>query len=56
VREVMDAPFPSLTSDEAIEFAVKLLSKSTPAVLVLEHGQVAGIVTRSDMLRFMMGR
>ena len=56
VREVMDAPFPSLTSDEAIEFAVKLLSKSTPAVLVLEHGHVEGIVTRSDMLRFMMGR
>jgi cystathionine beta-synthase len=56
VREVMDAPFPSLTSDEAIEFAVKLLSKSTPAVLVLEHSHVQGIVTRSDMLRFMMGR
>jgi cystathionine beta-synthase len=56
VREVMDAPFPSLTSDEAIEFAIKLLSKSTPAVLVLEHGHVQGIVTRSDMLRFMMGR
>jgi cystathionine beta-synthase len=56
VREVMDAPFPSLTSDEAIEFAIKLLSKSTPAVLVSEHGHAQGIVTRSDMLRFMMGR
>jgi cystathionine beta-synthase len=56
VREVMDAPFPSLVSDEAIEFAVKLLSKSTPAVLVREDGHMQGIVTRSDMLRFMMGR
>ncbi|MEO7103331.1 MAG: pyridoxal-phosphate dependent enzyme [Gemmatimonadaceae bacterium] len=56
VREVMDAPFPSLPSDEAIEPAVKLLSKSTPAVLVLERGRLEGIVTRSDMLRFMMGR
>ncbi|HEY5086717.1 MAG TPA: pyridoxal-phosphate dependent enzyme [Gemmatimonadaceae bacterium] len=56
VREVMDAPFPSLTSDEAIEFAIKLLSKSTPAVLVLENGHVEGVVTRSDMLRYMMGR
>jgi cystathionine beta-synthase len=56
VREVMDAPFPSLKSDEAIEFAIKLLSKSTPAVLVQENQHVAGIVTRSDMLRFMMGR
>lgn len=56
VREVMDAPFPSLTSDEAIELAIKLLSKSTPAVLVVEDGHMQGIVTRSDMLRFMMGR
>ena len=56
VREVMDAPFPSLMSDDAIEFAIKLLSKSTPAVLVREDGHLQGIVTRSDMLRFMMGR
>ena len=56
VREVMDAPFPSLGSDEPIELAVKLLSKSTPAVLVAEDGHVQGLVTRSDMLRFMMGR
>ena len=56
VREVMDAPFPSMASDEVIELAVKLLSKSTPAVLVREDGQIQGIVTRSDMLRYMMGR
>jgi cystathionine beta-synthase len=56
VREVMDAPFPSLGSDEPIELAVKLLSKSTPAVLVAEDGHMQGLVTRSDMLRFMMGR
>ncbi|HEY8311522.1 MAG TPA: pyridoxal-phosphate dependent enzyme [Gemmatimonadaceae bacterium] len=56
VREVMDAPFPSLTIDEAIEFAIKHLSKTTPAVLVRENGHMQGIVTRSDMLRFMMGR
>jgi len=56
VREVMDAPFPSLNSDQAIEVGVKLLSKSTPAVLVLENGHAQGIVTRSDMLRYMMGR
>ncbi|MEO8945309.1 MAG: pyridoxal-phosphate dependent enzyme [Gemmatimonadaceae bacterium] len=56
VREVMDAPFPALASDQAIESAVKLLSKSTPAVLVVENGKAQGIVTRSDMLRFMMGR
>ncbi len=56
VREVMDTPFPSLAVDDTIELAVKLLSKSTPAVLVREDGRTNGIVTRSDMLRFMMGR
>jgi cystathionine beta-synthase len=56
VREVMDAPFSSLAVDEPIELAIKLLSKSTPAVLVLDHRHIEGIVTRSDMLRFMMGR
>jgi cystathionine beta-synthase len=56
VREVMDAPFPSLGSDEPIELAVKLLSKSTPAVLVADDGHVQGLVTRPDMLRFLMGR
>jgi cystathionine beta-synthase len=56
VREVMDAPFPSLGSDEPIEHAVKLLSKSTPAVLVADDGHVQGLVTRPDMLRFLMGR
>ena len=56
VREVMDAPFSSLAVDDSIELAIKHLSKSTPAVLVLDHGHVEGIVTRSDMLRFMMGR
>lgn len=56
VREVMDAPFPAVNADEAIESAVKLLSKMTPAVLVVERGTTQGIVTRSDMLRFVMGR
>jgi predicted transcriptional regulator len=35
---------------------VKLLSKSNPAVLVQDHGRIQGIVTRSDMLSFMMAR
>ena len=58
VREVMDAPFPTVSSDETVESAVKLLSKATPAVLVtgIANGDIAGIVTRSDMLRFLMGR
>ena len=56
VSDIMDAPFPVVDSAHAVEGIVKLLSKSNPAVLVQEHGRIQGIVTRSDMLSFMMAR
>ena len=56
VSDVMDAPFPVVDAAHAADSIVKLLSKSSPAVLVQEHGQIQGIVTRSDMLSFMMAR
>jgi cystathionine beta-synthase len=56
VSEVMESPFPVVAGDQPIDSVVKLLSKSNPAVLVRENGKVQGIVTRSDMLRFMMSR
>lgn len=56
VSEIMDAPFPIVDGDQPIESVVKLLSKANPAVLVREHGFVQGIVTRSDMLHYMMQR
>jgi cystathionine beta-synthase len=56
VSEVMDSPFPMVASDQPIESVVKLLSKSNPAVLVRRDGSIDGIVTRSDMLRYMMSR
>ena len=52
----MDSPFPMVSSDQPVDSVVKLLSKSNPAVLVQEHGTVQGLVTRSDMLHFMMSR
>jgi cystathionine beta-synthase len=56
VSAVMDAPFPTVEPDEPADIVVKLLSKSSPAVLIRgEHG-AQGIVTRSDMLRFLMQR
>jgi cystathionine beta-synthase len=56
VSAVMDAPFPTVEADEPADIVVKLLSKSSPAVLIRgEHG-AQGIVTRSDMLRFLMQR
>jgi cystathionine beta-synthase len=56
MNEVMDSPFPIIAGDQPVDSVVKLLSKSNPAVLVRENGTVQGIVTRSDMLRFMMSR
>jgi cystathionine beta-synthase len=56
VSDVMDAPFPVVDAGHAVDAIVKLLSKSNPAVLVQDHGTIQGIVTRSDMLSFMMAR
>jgi len=35
---------------------LKLLSKANPAILVREQDAVQGIVTRSDMLHYVMAR
>ena len=56
VSEVMDSPFPMVAGDQPVESVVKLLSKSNPAVLVRTDGSIDGIVTRSDMLHYMMSR
>jgi cystathionine beta-synthase len=56
VSEVMDAPFPIVDGEQAVDAVAKLLSKSNPAVLVRSNGHVKGIITRSDMLNYLMAR
>jgi len=56
VSDVMDAPFPTVDANQPVESVAKLLSKSNPAVLVRRDGRAEGIVTRSDLLQFMMSR
>ena len=56
VGTLMDPPFPIVDEGQPVDSMAKLLSKSNPAVLVRRDGQVKGIVTRSDMLSFMMAR
>jgi cystathionine beta-synthase len=56
VSEVMDAPFPVVEVSQPVDSVAKLLSKSNPAVLVRENGLVQGIVTRSDVLSYLMAR
>jgi cystathionine beta-synthase len=54
VSDVMDAPFPTVEAGQPVESVAKLLSKSNPAVLVRRNGAMQGIVTRSDLLQFLM--
>lgn len=56
VGEVMDEPFPTVDADQHVESVQKLLSKTTPAVLVRGGDAIQGIVTRSDMLAYLMSR
>ncbi|MEP6692683.1 MAG: pyridoxal-phosphate dependent enzyme [Gemmatimonadaceae bacterium] len=56
VSDVMDAPFPVVDGMQPLESIAKLLSKTTPAVLVRTNGKLGGIVTRSDVLHYMMAR
>jgi len=56
VSDVMDAPFPVVDAGMPAEAAAKLLGRNNPALLVCEHGTVQGIITRSDLLQFLMAR
>jgi cystathionine beta-synthase len=56
VGEVMDEPFPTVGAEEPVDAVTKLLTKTTPALLVAEGGAVRGIVTRGDLLQFLMSR
>jgi cystathionine beta-synthase len=56
VSQVMDGPFPVVDVTQPVDAVAKLLSKSNPAVLVRSNGSLQGIVTRSDMLNYLMAR
>jgi predicted transcriptional regulator len=52
----MDPPFPVVDGAQQLDSVVKLLYQTNPAVLVRQNGHIAAIVTRSDVLHFMMAR
>ncbi|HJU89540.1 MAG TPA: CBS domain-containing protein, partial [Gemmatimonadaceae bacterium] len=56
VSEVMDPPFPIVDAGQAIDSITKLLTKANPAVLVRANGTIGGIITRSDVLQYLMAR
>jgi cystathionine beta-synthase len=56
VSDIMDPPFPVVDASQPVDTVAALLSKANPAVLVRANGAPTGIVTRSDMLSYLMGR
>jgi cystathionine beta-synthase len=56
VADVMESPYPTVEADQPVEAIIKVLSKANPAVLVRDAGEILGIVTRSDLLAFLMSR
>jgi cystathionine beta-synthase len=48
--DVMEPPFPAVSSEDPVREAVELLAGERQALLVTEAGRAAGILTRADLL------
>jgi cystathionine beta-synthase len=55
VEEIMDAPLPVIDPHMALAGVTRLLTRHNPAVLVRRDGTLSGIVTRYDVLRYLVG-
>jgi cystathionine beta-synthase len=53
IDRLMDAPFPVVDANTPMVGVGRLLTRQNPAVLVREDGQLAGIVTRYDMVTYL---
>ena len=54
VESLMDDPFPVLSVDAHYTDALKLFSKGTMAILVMEVGGIRGILTKADLVEYML--
>jgi len=50
IADVMEAPFPAVSSEDPVREAVELLTGETQALLVTHDGHAEGLVTRTDLL------
>jgi cystathionine beta-synthase len=50
IVDVMEPPFPAVSSGDAVRDAVELLVGDRQALMVTEDGRPAGILTRADLL------
>jgi len=56
VGELMDAPLPVIDVSASLDDAFGLLSGTTSALVAVEAGQPAGIVTKLDLLEYVAHR
>ncbi len=56
VGEVMDKPLPTIDAPESLDSAFALLSGGAPAIVVVERGRAAGVVTKLDLLEYLAHR
>jgi len=52
---IMSGPLPLVPRSTRLSTVIRLLRSDVPAVLVVEGGTPIGIVTRSDVIRFLAG-
>jgi predicted transcriptional regulator len=55
VKECMDAPLPTVSADESMEYICKMLINN-PAVVVVEDGELRGIITKHDIMKSIRGK
>jgi cystathionine beta-synthase len=53
VDGIMEAPFPVIDADLPMSRIGRLLTRQCPAVLVRGNGELSGIITRYDMVRYL---
>jgi predicted transcriptional regulator len=52
VREIMDEPFPMISTNDNID-VIKTLLEYHQAVIIMEEGRFVGIVTKHDLLKLL---
>lgn len=55
-RDFMTVPPPMIPPDTPLNAVFALISDACPAVLVMKNDKVCGIITRSDVLKYMVTR
>ncbi|MEX2703835.1 MAG: CBS domain-containing protein [Candidatus Freyrarchaeum guaymaensis] len=50
VEEIMDESFPSVSPSTKVEVVNQLLASGNPAVLVIDKGEIVGIITKIDLI------